>query len=197
MVGGRALGTVDFDPVTALLTVHLLIFSVLLLPVEQFEIRRVTLDRTGGAGAIGAVIVFGAVGAVVFTLLTRNHFFAGETGYAVIAGVAVACNALLAVARGRLAGHRRFRAYGLVSGIVAMARSGVGFPGGGTQRADVRWALAVAPVLTLPGTVRREGPVAVLGGGAGRPLGGFVVAARQAKLLLLAARSQCASRRHR
>ncbi|MFH1103526.1 MAG: hypothetical protein V1757_01075 [Actinomycetota bacterium] len=192
MVGGRALGTVDFDPVTALLTVHLLIFSVLLLPVEQFEIRRVTLDRTGGAGAIGAVIVFGAVGAVVFTLLTRNHFFAGETGYAVIAGVAVAFNALLAVARGRLAGHRRFRAYGLVSGIVAMARVGMALAFLAVVRSglSVGWALAVAPVLTLAWhPFRREGPVSVPREEepGGRFLGGFVVASAASQVLLLAA----------
>jgi len=192
MVGGRALGTVDFDPVTALLTVHLLIFSVLLLPVEQFEIRRVTLDRTGGAGAIGAVIVFGAVGAVVFTLLTRNHFFAGETGYAVIAGVAVAFNALLAVARGRLAGHRRFRAYGLVSGIVAMARVGMAlaFLAVVHSGLSVGWALAVAPVLTLAWhPFRREDPVSVPREEepGGRFLGGFVVASAASQVLLLAA----------
>ncbi|MEX2420049.1 MAG: hypothetical protein WD652_06675, partial [Acidimicrobiia bacterium] len=36
VVGGRALGAADFDPITALLTVHFLVFTVLLLPIEQF-----------------------------------------------------------------------------------------------------------------------------------------------------------------
>ncbi|MBP1633138.1 MAG: hypothetical protein H6Q11_1426 [Acidobacteria bacterium] len=56
IIGARALadvgGPAAFDPVSALLTVHFLVFTVLLLPVEQFEIRRVTLDRTGGAAAV-------------------------------------------------------------------------------------------------------------------------------------------------
>jgi len=174
MVGGRALGPAAFDPVAALLTVHLLVFTVLLLPVEQFEIRRVTLDRSGGAAAMSVVIGIGIAGAGVFVLMTRDHYFAGETGYAVVAVAAVACNALLAVARGRLAGFRRFRAYGMVSGIVALARV----------------VLAVAPLLTLawrPFRTQRASAEPRREEAGGRFLLGFVVASAASQVLLIAA----------
>ena len=192
VVGGRALGAAGFDPVSALLTVHLLVFSVLLLPVEQFEIRRVTLDRSGGFGAIASVIGLGTAGALVFTVATRNHFFAGETGYAVVAVVAVGCNALLAVARGRLAGHRRFRAYGLVSGIVALARVGLAllFLEVVHTGLSVAWALALAPLLTLawrPFRAERQSSEQQIEEPGGAFLAGFVVASAASQVLLLAA----------
>ena len=57
---------------SALLTVHFLVLTVLLLPVEQFEIRRITLGRSGGAGAVAGVIAAGAVGATAFTFFARG-----------------------------------------------------------------------------------------------------------------------------
>ena len=192
MVGGRALGPAAFDPVAALLTVHLLVFTVLLLPVEQFEIRRVTLDRSGGAAAMSVVIGIGIAGAGVFVLMTRDHYFAGETGYAVVAVAAVACNALLAVARGRLAGFRRFRAYGMVSGIVALARVvlAVLFLQVAHTGVSVGWALAVAPLLTLawrPFRTQRVSAEPRREEAGGRFLLGFVVASAASQVLLIAA----------
>ncbi len=191
MVGGRALGVAAFDPVTALLTVHLLVFSVLLLPVEQFEIRRLTLGRSGGTPAVLAVIVSATLGAAAFIFFTRQHFFAGESGYALIGAAGVSTNALLAVARGRLAGARRFRAYGLVSGIVALARVVLAlmFLAVVHSGLSVGWALAVAPLLTLAWRPFRSRPVANPGEGesGGRFLLGFVVASAASQVLLLAA----------
>jgi O-antigen/teichoic acid export membrane protein len=191
MVGGRSLGVEAFDPVTALLTVHLLVFSVLLLPVEQFEIRRLTLGRSGGGPAVIAVVASATLGATVFIFFTRGHFFAGEAGYAAIGAAGVATNALLAVARGRLAGARRFRAYGLVSGIVALARVALAvmFLAVVHSGLSVGWALAVAPLLTLawrpfrvtPGPAPREEE------SGGRFLVGFVVASAASQVLLIAA----------
>jgi O-antigen/teichoic acid export membrane protein len=191
MVGGRALGPVRFDPVTALLTVHLLVFSVLLLPVEQFEIRRVTLGRRGGTRAVGAVIGVGMVGAGLFAWLTRDHFFAGDTGYVLVAVAAVAGNALLALARGRLAGHRRFRAYGLVSGLIALARVALAlmFLAVAENGLSLGWALAVAPVLTLAWRPFHATPGAAAPTGeepGGRFLVGFVIASAASQVLLLA-----------
>ena len=192
MIGGRSLGAVGFDPVTALLTVHLIVFTVLLLPVEQYEIRRVTLDRTGGGVAILAVVGVAVIGAVVFTILTSDRFFAGEMGYALVGGVAVVCNAILAVGRGRLAGCRRFRAYGLVSGVVAMARVllAVAFLAVARSGLSLGWALAVAPLLTLawrPFRQSRSATATPVEEPGGRFLLGFVVASAAGQVLLLAA----------
>lgn len=191
MVGGRALGVAGFDPVTALLTVHLLVFSVLLLPVEQFEIRRLTLGRSGGGPAVIAIVASATLGATAFIFFTRDHFFAGETGYAAIGAAGVATNALLAVARGRLAGVRRFRAYGLVSGIVALARVALAvmFLAVVHSGLSVGWALAVAPLLTLAWRPFRVSPVSTPREEepGGRFLVGFVVASAASQVLLIAA----------
>ncbi len=196
VIGARALGEVGgaaaFDPVSALLTVHFLIFTVLLLPVEQFEIRRITLDRTGGAAAVAWVIAAGAVGATAFTYFTRSHYFDGNPWYALIGFVTVAGNALMALARGRLAGVRRFRAYGLVSGVVATVRVllAVVFLRWAATGPNVGWALALAPFVVLAWVpFRRVGPAdrPRQSEGAGRFLTGFVLASAASQVLLLLA----------
>ena len=191
VVGARALGPAGFDPVSALLTVHFLVFSVLLLPVEQFEIRRVTLGSTGGAWAVAGVVAAGALGATAFTLGARDRYFDGDVVYAAIGFVTVAGNAVMALGRGRLAGHRRFRSYGLVSGVVALLRVGLAvlFLQAATSGRSVGWALALAPFVTLAwlpfrrepsGEGRRSEP-------AGRFLTGFVLASAASQVLLLLA----------
>jgi O-antigen/teichoic acid export membrane protein len=190
VIGGRALGAAAFDPVSALLTVHFLVFNVLLLPVEQFEIRRVTLRQGGGGGAVAGVVLSGAAAVAIFTFFARARYFAGDATYTLIAVVTVAANALAVLVRGRLGGMRRFRAYGLASAVVTVARVGmvVAFLRLAATGPSVGWALALAPfvaVAWLP--VRRaEGRTALTGSG-GRFLTGFVLASAASQVLLLLA----------
>ena len=196
MIGARELakvgGAAAFDPVSALLTVHFLVFTVLLLPVEQFEVRRITLDRTGGAAAVSWVIAAGVIGATGFTYVTRDHYFAGNSWYAVIGLVTVGGNALMALARGRLAGTRRFRAYGLVSGVVATVRVllVIVFMKLAATGPNVGWALALAPFVALAWMPFRrvgERKVSREPESAGRFLSGFVLASAASQVLLLLA----------
>jgi O-antigen/teichoic acid export membrane protein len=192
VIGGRSLGPVAFDPVSALLTVHFLMFTVLLLPVEQFEIRRITLGRVGGGREIAAIVGLSAVGAFTFALVTRERYFDGEPMFAVIGAVAVISTALLAMARGRLAGRRQFRSYGLISGIAAVVRVllAVGFLALAAGAVGLGWALALGPFIvlawrpfrSLPVTGDRPRETAV-----GRFLTGFVLASAASQVLLLAA----------
>lgn len=192
VVGGRALGAAAFDPITALLTVHFLVFTVLLLPIEQFETRRVTLDQSGGTRAIAMVVAAGAVGATGFTYLARDQFFDGEATYALIGLVTVAGNALLALGRGHLAGMRRFRGYGLVSGAVAVFRVGLAlvFLWIASTGLSVGWALALAPfivVLWRPFRSDRAKDRVRHPESGGRFLTGFVLASAASQVLLLLA----------
>lgn len=192
VVGGRALGPVAFDPVSALLTVHFLVFTVLLLPVEQFEIRRVTLGRSESWGAIGGVVLGSALGVVAFTLGTRHRFFAGESAYALVGVAAVLTNSLLALGRGHLAGFRRFRAYGMVSGAVAMLRVvlALAFLRLATSGLSLGWALALAPLIVLawrPFPKETDGEPRLPPEAVGRFLLGFVLASAASQVLLLAA----------
>jgi O-antigen/teichoic acid export membrane protein len=172
--------------------VHFLVFTVLLLPVEQFEIRRVTLDRRGGTRAVAWVVAAGALGATAFTFFARDSYFAGDISYVAIGFVAVAGNALMALARGRLAGVRRFRAYGLVSGAVASARVvlAVLFLRVAASGPSVGWALAVAPFVVLawlPFRGERSPERPRQAEAAGRFLTGFVLASAASQVLLLLA----------
>jgi len=171
--------------------VHFLVLTVLLLPVEQFEIRRITLGRSGGTGAVAGVIAAGAVGAGAFTFFARGQYFHGEAAYVLISLVAVAGNALMALARGWLAGVRRFRAYGLVSGVVATVRVllALVFLELAATGPSVGWALAVAPFVVIAWLpIRRTAPVeGRQAEGAGRFLAGFVLASAASQVLLLLA----------
>jgi O-antigen/teichoic acid export membrane protein len=127
-----------------------------------------------------------------FTFFARGQYFAGDAVYVLISVVAVAGNALMALARGRLAGGRHFRAYGLVSGVVATVRVllAVVFLKLASSGPSVGWALALAPfvvVAWLP--FRRTGaaPGPRQGEGAGRFLTGFVLASAASQVLLLLA----------
>lgn len=202
VVGGRVLGAAAFAPVTALLTVHFLVFTVLLMPVEQHVIRRITLDEGSFAGARGVeiyVVAAAATGAAaVFTATTVERFFGGEPIYVAIIAAAVLTNFILAVGRGHLAGVRRFRSYGQVSGAVAMLRIGLvaAVLPLAASGPTFGWALAAAPLtvlawrpLAVPARLK-ETAAAPPGNGtesAGRFLGGFILANAASQVLLLSA----------
>lgn len=193
VIGGRALGSVAFDPVTALLTVHFLVFSVLLMPIEQFTVRNLTLERDDGKAAVAGVVIAAVVGAAAFTFFTRDRFFDGAAMYALISIVAVLANSLLAYGRGYMAGQRRFKDYGMSSGGVGLVRvlMAVGFLAIASSGISLGWALALSPfaiVLWRPFSKRRS-HAEPLGGpeSANRFLAGFVLANAASQVLLLAA----------
>ncbi len=123
VVAGRNLGTEGFAPISVMWTVMFLVFTVLLLPVEQYITRHLTIagghferDRTSII-LMGGTIVIGIVMGVGFVLGTLDRFFDGQIIYAVVMFVNLAGRSLLAVARGSLAGRRRFLAYGAAIAI--------------------------------------------------------------------------------
>jgi O-antigen/teichoic acid export membrane protein len=108
-------------------TVMFLVFTVLLLPVEQYVTRHLTMSggQTGGDRTgillVGATIALGIALGVGFVLATLDRFFDGAAVYAVVMLINLAGRSLLAVARGFLAGRRRFHAYGAAIAIEAAA----------------------------------------------------------------------------
>ncbi|MFQ5947468.1 MAG: lipopolysaccharide biosynthesis protein [Acidimicrobiia bacterium] len=198
VVGGRVLGPADFAPVTALLTVHFIVFTVLLMPVEQFTIRSITLGRdllvTGGGREIGVIVIGSALLAAVFTFLARDEYFGDAASYTAIIVAVVLADAALALGRGYLAGYRRFRDYGLVSGLAALVRLGlaVAFIQIAVSGEAFGWALALAPLIVLAwrpfGRPNRPLPESsTVPESARRFLSGFVLANAAAQILLLAA----------
>ncbi len=127
VIAGRMLGTDEFAPIGVMWTVMFLVFTVLLLPVEQYVTRHLTItggrtagDRTG-IMLVGGTIALGIVLGVGFVIVTRDRFFDGAAVYGVVMFINLAGRSMLAIARGYLAGRRRFHAYGAAIAIEGVA----------------------------------------------------------------------------
>lgn len=124
LLGGRTLGAEAFAPVSVLLTIHFLTFIVLLLPIEQLVVRRLTVERSESglpsrAWWLGSLTVLGAT---VFAWMGVDTYLNGDRRFILFTALTVAAHFLFAAARGHLAGWRRFRAYGLSSGGASLLR---------------------------------------------------------------------------
>src|SRR5690606_37391901 len=80
ILGRRTLGTCHFAPVPPLLTIQFLAFSVVLLPIEQFVVRRLAIARNRGglrneALSLGIITV---VGATVFSWVGVDEYLNGD-----------------------------------------------------------------------------------------------------------------------
>lgn len=126
-LGGRSLGVDGFAPIGILLTAHFLSFVIVLLPIEQFVIRRLTLGARGwvvpvrgvalaSATALAAAFVVGVAGDDYFAQ------FESRTPFVLFVLATVAVHFFFAVGRGHLAGQRRFRSYGYASAGASMFR---------------------------------------------------------------------------
>jgi len=156
IAGGRALGAHGFAAVSALLTIHFLAFVVVLLPLEQVVIRRLTLepDRPGVPVAAVGLVLAAAIGGGVVAWLGRGRLFGGDAIYALLVVATVLTHGGFALARGYLAGRRRFRSYGMTSAAAALVRLAI---------AGV--VLALAPGGVGLGVALVVGPLAVLAWG--------------------------------
>jgi len=189
---GRLLGAVDFAPFSALLTVHLLAVAIVLYPVEQLVVRRLSIDpdSSGIPWPAVAAIVGIAVVAGSFVLATQDSLFGGERWYAVAAAATVFTHALFTIGRGYLAGRRQYRGYGISSaaaGVLRLAITVVVVLAGATA-VGLAWALILGPLVILfwrPFAESRKGRPALVADGSGRLLTGMIVAAAASQVLLL------------
>jgi lipopolysaccharide/colanic/teichoic acid biosynthesis glycosyltransferase len=126
-LGGRVLGAEAFAPVSVLLTIHFMVFVVVLLPIEQLVIRRLTLNwRTGGVPP-RAVYLAGVVagGATLFAFFGVDRYLNGDMRFVAFVALTIVTHTGFAIARGHLAGNRRFREYGLASAGASLVRLAV------------------------------------------------------------------------
>ncbi|HEX6946431.1 MAG TPA: sugar transferase [Acidimicrobiia bacterium] len=124
ILGGRTLGTHDFAPVSTLLTVHFLTFIVILLPIEQLVVRRLTIDRTR-VGLPAEALWLGLatiLGATAFAWIGVDEYLNGDRRFIAFTALTVGAHLWFASARGHLAGWRRFRAYGTSSALASVIR---------------------------------------------------------------------------
>jgi O-antigen/teichoic acid export membrane protein len=118
VIAGRSLGAEAFAPIGVVWTVSFMVYTVFMIPVEQFITRRLALAH-GNAAALAPnrVLLMSVIGVAIaigvgFVLATVDRLFAGITAFVVLALALLVTRALLAVGRGFLAGRRRFTAYG-------------------------------------------------------------------------------------
>lgn len=127
LLGGRVLGPEAFAPVSVLLTIHFLTFIVLLLPIEQLIVRRLTIDPHQPGLTRQALLLGGAtvVGTTILALSGVDRFLNGDYRFVVFAALTVGAHFLFAAGRGHLAGRRRFVEYGMASGSASLVRLGI------------------------------------------------------------------------
>ena len=150
-LGGHSLGAEAFAPIGALLTAHFLAFVIILLPIEQLVIRRITLGASGWVVPLRAVAltVSAAVAGAIVVYLSADDYFEGDTSFVWFVFGTVTFHFFFAVGRGYLAGYRRFRAYGQVSAAASLFRLalaiGVVIVGATVQ--GFAWAQVLGPLV--------------------------------------------------
>ncbi|MEE8405963.1 MAG: sugar transferase [Acidimicrobiia bacterium] len=124
LLGGRTLGAEAFSPVSVLLTIHFLTFIVILLPIEQLAVRRLTIDRSRPGLPARAYWLAGMTMVVATTVafLGADQYLNGDRRFVVFTALTIGVHFVFATARGHLAGWRRFRAYGMASGGASLVR---------------------------------------------------------------------------
>ena len=127
LLGGRTLGAEDFAPVSVLLTIHFLTFIVVLIPIEQLVVRRLTLDRSSSGLPSRAYWLVGltVVGATLFALVGVDDYLNGDYRFVAFTALTIASHFVFTAARGHLAGWRRFKPYGMASGGASLLRLAV------------------------------------------------------------------------
>ena len=123
-LGGQTLGTHDFAPVSFLLSIHFLVLIVILLPIEQLIIRRLTLDRAR-LGIPRSAYWLAGTATLAATLLAAfgvERFLNGDHRFIAFTALTIATHFLFVAARGHFAGWRRFKTYGTTSAVASLAR---------------------------------------------------------------------------
>lgn len=125
LVGGRALGTVEFAPVSVLWTTFFILATVLLVPVEQYVTREVASGRRALPADFKPAAAMAGVGAVIggaFVAVTLDDLFDGDPQYIAQIVLLMAGYGLLMMGKGVLAGRRRFAGVGWVLIVETAAR---------------------------------------------------------------------------
>ncbi|MCL1594593.1 MAG: hypothetical protein M3132_09605, partial [Actinomycetia bacterium] len=113
-ISGRSLGEEAFAPFSVLLTAHFLAFIIVLMPIEQLVIRRITVGRRGWVVPMRAIGLAASAGfaAAIVVGVAGDAYFDSRREFVMFAILTVFVHFFFAVGRGYLAGFRRFRAYG-------------------------------------------------------------------------------------
>lgn len=175
LVAGRALGPEQFAPITVLWTIQFLMFTTVFLPMEQLTIRRLAADEPAPAPRrlFLVTVIVSVLAATSFGAVTLNRLLDGRPMYLALIVVLITTYGGFALARGALAGHRRFDAYGWATMAESVVRLAVAAAliALGAGVVGVAWSLvpgALAVYLWRPfhGATRPDPSLAAVGAGA-------------------------------
>ena len=126
VVGGRSLGADGFAPVATVWTIGFLIYTIVMLPVEQMTTRTVTLNAGEALTPrvrkqIAIALVSGGLIGVAVAAVGQDRFFDGSAAFIAAMALLMLSRALMTIARGVMAGRRRFHAYGISMMLEAVA----------------------------------------------------------------------------
>jgi O-antigen/teichoic acid export membrane protein len=194
LVGGRALGTADFAPVSVLWTAFFILATVLLVPVEQYVTREVASGRRALPGDLKPAAVMALIGSLVgggFVALTLDELFRGDPQYIAQILLLVVGYALLMMAKGVLAGRRHFAGVGWVLIVETVVRLAAGIAAVvliGTA-VSLGWAMVIGgfAVLGLRWWRQDQGDAEMPHTPAGRFLAGYAGGTSSSQLLLAGA----------
>jgi len=132
VVGSRVLGDAAFAPIGVLWTIQYLVVSIVLFSIETYVTRTAARDRRTGQrrlrGQLGAIAAWIAGSAVVLggvTWTLRGPLFGGDGLLAAVVAAIIVAYGAFVVVRGDLAGHGRYRAYGLATATESVVRLGL------------------------------------------------------------------------
>jgi hypothetical protein len=130
VMGGRVLGAVAFAPISVLWTVFFIVATIALVPVEQ----QVTRGAASGLRMLTAprlrpaffAIAGSALVGVVFVIVTLERAFEGRWAFVPLAALTFVTFGVYGIAKGILAGHRRFVLYGWALILESVGRVALG-----------------------------------------------------------------------
>ncbi len=196
---GRSLGVDDFAAIGILLTAHFLSFVIVLMPIEQFVIRRLTLGARGWVVPLRAValaISTAAAAGLVVAVSGDEYFeaFSSRRSFVLFVLATVFVHFFFAVGRGYLAGNRHFRSYGYASGGASVFRMviAIGVAVLAPTVTGFAWAHVLGPLVIILWRPWRRSSIEPRVGAEAREseekglLTGLVLAAAASQALLLA-----------
>jgi O-antigen/teichoic acid export membrane protein len=198
VMGGRVLGAVAFAPISVLWTVFFIVATIALVPVEQ----QVTRGAASGLRMLTAprlrpaffAIAGSALVGVVFVIVTLERAFEGRWAFVPLAALTFVTFGVYGIAKGILAGHRRFVLYGWALILESVGRVALGAAFLLVAASSVSLAMAMAlctlTVLALrpwrfDHAEKSEGPLPGMNGS--RFLGAYIAGSSASQFLLAGA----------
>lgn len=154
VIGGRALGTERFAPIATLWTVQNIYTAIVLLSIEQYEVR--TVAAAGGRAealdrarpALWGIVIVLPILITVFLLAAGDRAAITSPELAIIGGAWALTMALLVMGRGIAGGRSNYRTVAIATASDPVVRLALAVPVLVilTTTQSLAWTLAIAPL---------------------------------------------------